>query len=214
MMFVFAGTAAAQGGADWQFRLAGGVAFPAGAATGAPALSASFTAGLRAMVVPRAFPVPLTVEVEGVHWLTPSRPDRTAVPLDEGLYVKRALHFPLLVGVRMPLGSGQWRYGVGLSAGAYWRNLTLQRMAAPGVMDDMEESGWGMAWKVDAEMLWRMRLSLAVSYLAFGNPFGNCGDVPYGTGAVVDGVRRSQPSMTGYGQGFLTLSLGYHLQVK
>jgi hypothetical protein len=90
--------------------------------------------------------------------------------------------------------------------------LNLQRMAAPGVMDDMEEHGWGLAWKIDFETVIANRLSLGVSYLAFGNLFGTCNEPPAGTGTVnADGIRRSQPTLDGYGQGFLTISLGYHL---
>ncbi len=213
LMALFSAGAVAQSGADWMFRLTAGAAFPAGAASGAPELSTSFTAGLRALVVPHSFPIPIAVCLDGVHWLSSPAPDRSAVPIDEGLYVKRALHFPVTVGVWIPLfgGRGLWS-DLTVTLGPYWRNLNLQRMAAPGVMDDMEEHGWGLAWKIDFETVIANRLSLGVSYLAFGNLFGTCNEPPAGTSTVnADGIRRSQPTLDGYGQGFLTISLGYHL---
>ena len=213
VMLLAAVGAMGQGGADWGVRVTAGAAFPAGAAEGAPTLSTSFASGVRALVVPHAFPIPLTVSIEGVHWLSSSTPNRSAVPIDEGLYVKRALQFPLLLGVWLPIwgGRGLWS-DINLSVGPYWRNLNLQRMAAPGVMDDMEEHGWGVAWKVEWEVVVANRFSLGVSYLGFGNPFGTCSEPPVGTGPVsTTGVRRSQPTLEGYGQGFLTVSVGYHI---
>lgn len=201
--------------AQWWGSVTVGPAFPSGATANAPSLSTSFTAGIRAGYSPKRWPGSIVVMLDGVHWLQSDYPNRSAAPLDEGLYVSRALHFPLTAGLALPVfGFGDdWDIVLYGTVGTYWRNLTCKRMAAPGVMDDMEEHGWGFAWKVGLDIVYYGRFSLGVSYLACGNPFVTGGDpLPAGTGPIVDGVRRSQPTLDGYGQGFLTLSLGYLLR--
>lgn len=202
---------------EWTGGLTAGVAFPAGASDNAPGLSTSFAAGLRASYIldGPAF----TMMIDGIHWLKSEYPDRSAVPIDDGLYVSRALHFPATAGLAYFMGGrGGWPVvDVYAAAGAYWRNLTCKRMAAPGVMDDMEEHGWGFAWKVGLDVICRIRhaprLSLSVSYLALGNPFATgCDPLPSGMGTIDEnGIRRSQPALEGYGQGFFNVSIGYWL---
>ena len=204
--------AVAQRGADWIFRFTAGAAFPAGAATGTPELSTSLTTSLRAVVIPYTLPIQIAVSLDGIYGLSSHMPDRSAVPIDKGLYVKRAMHFPLTVGLWLPLFGqrGLWS-DLTVTVGPYWRNLNLQRMAALGVMDDMEEHGWGLSWKLDLETVIGNRWSLGISYLIFGNIFGDCSNPPLGTGPVSEGgIRRSQLTLDGYGQGFLSISLGYH----
>lgn len=200
--------------AQWKGSLSAGVAFPAGATGNAPRLSTSFTAGIRAVWIPERMPLGLTAMLDGFHWLKGEHPDRSAVPLDEELHTFRALHFPLTVGLWIPFVSlhNTLNASAYIAVGGYWRNMTCQRMAAPGVMDDMEESGWGVAWKVGIEIIYNDRFSLGISYLACGNPFATGGDpLPAGTGMIENGIRRSQPSLDGYGQGFLCVTLGYWL---
>ena len=202
---------------EWSGGLTAGAAFPAGASDNAPGLSTSFAAGLRASYIRGG--VAFTVMIDGVHWLKSEYPDRSAVPIDEGLYVSRALHFPATAGLAFFLGGrGGWPVvDVYAAAGCYWRNLTCKRMASPGVVDDMEEHGWGFACKVGFDVIFRIchspRLSLGVSYLALGNPFATGGAAPAaGTGPIDEnGVRRSQPTLEGYGQGFFNVSIGYWL---
>ena len=202
---------------EWMGGLTAGVAFPSGASDNAPGLSTSFNAGLRASYILEG--LAFTAMIDGVHWLKSESPDRSAVPIDDGLYVSRALHFPVTAGLAFFMGGrGGWPVvDVYAAAGTCWRDLTCKRMAAPGVMDDMEEHGWSFAWKVGFDVFCRVghapRLSLSVSYLAMGNPFATGGEsLPAGAGAVDEnGIRRSQPTLEGYGQGFLNFSIGYWL---
>lgn len=201
---------------EWMGGLSAGLAVPAGSSSNAPKLSESFTAGLRAVYFPGRPALPLTVMLDGIHWLYSESPDRSAVPIDEGLYAKRYLCFPVTAGLLLPICSvgkkHSWALTGYATVGAYWRNINCQRMAAPGVMDDMEEHGWGVAWKVGFDLARRFEWFVGVSYTAFGNPFGSGGDpLPAGTGAVVDGVRRSQPTLDGFGQGFIKFEIGYWL---
>lgn len=200
---------------QWVGGLSAGVALPAGASDNAPKLSTCFTAGLRGMYFAEHIPLDFTVMLDGVHWMKSDYPDLYAVPLDEGLYAKRYLFFPLTAGVTIPFWSGNSGLGVMgfATVGAYFRNINCLRMAAPGVMDNMEEHGFGMAWKVGVDLTYMFKLALTISYTAFGNPFATGGDpMPAGTGPVnEDGVRRSQPTLEGYGQGFLNVSIGYWL---
>ena len=46
----------------------------------------------------------------------------------------------------------------------------------------------------------------------YGVPETGGDPLPAGTGPIVDGVRRSQPTLDGYGQGFLAVSLGYWIR--
>lgn len=195
----------------WKGSLHVGAAVPAHASDNAPSLSTSFSAGIRAVYFPQSMPVGFTAMLDGIHWIHSSSPTRSAVPMDDGLYVSRALHFPLTVGVWYPFWTCRNASLAAYAAiGAHWRNVTCKRMAAPGVMDDMEEHGWGFAWKVGAEFVIWERFSLAIGYTALGNPFGSGGDpLPVGTGPIEEGVRRSQPTLDGFGQGFLNISLGY-----
>ena len=199
--------------AQWMGGLTAGAAFPVGASNNAPSLSTSFTAGVRVMYLLKNSPLALSVMIDGVHWLKSEHPHRSIVPLDEKLYTSRALHFPGTVGVNYIIGGRKgWMADVYAAGGIYWRNLTCQRMAAPGVMDDMEEHGWGVACKVGLDFIYRPRFGLSVSYMALGNPFATRGDsMPAGTGPIENGVRRSQPTLDGYVQGFLSLSLGFYL---
>lgn len=198
---------------DWMGGLTMGAAFPAGASNNAPELRTSFASSLWVRGLLKDTPVALMLSVEGVHWVNEVVPDRAAVPVDEGLYAKRYVLFPVTAGVALTAGKAfGFTFDFYAAVGFHWRNLNCQRMAAPGLMDDMEEHGWGVAWKVGAEVLHKSHLSLSVSYLAVGNPFGTGGDgLPAGTGTVHDGVRRSQPSLEGYGQGFVIVSLGYFI---
>lgn len=199
---------------DWMGGLTMGAAFPAGASGNAPELRTSIASSLWVRGQLGRTPVALTLMVDGVHWVNEVAPDRTAVPLDEGLYAKRYVLFPVTAGVALEVGEAWgFLFDVYATVGFHWRNLNCQRMAAPGLMDDMEEHGWGVAWKVGGEVLHRSHFSLSVSYLAVGNPFGTGGDgLQAGSGTVnADGIRRSQPSLEGYGQGFVTVSLGYFI---
>lgn len=199
---------------QWCGSVTVGPAFPCGATDNAPSLSTSFTAGIRALYISKQIPLGVTLMLDGVHWLKSESPDRSAMPLDEGLYVSRALHFPITAGLWYSFWTpSQWNLAAYAAVGAHWRNLTCKRMAAPGVMDDMEEHGWGFAWKVGLDIVYNKRFSLGVSYLACGNPFASGGDpLPAGTGAIENGIRRSQPTLAGYGQGFLSVTLGYWIR--
>lgn len=198
---------------EWMGGLTVGVALPAGASNNAPQLSTSFTAGLRAMYLLDNSPLAFSVMIDGVHWVKSEHPDRSAVPLDDKVYAFRSLHFPATLGVNYLWGDrSKWLVDCYVAGGVYWRNLTCQRMAAPGVMDDMEEHGWGMAWKAGIDVIFLSHCGISVSYTALGNPFAAGGaPLPAGTGPVEDGVRRSQPSLEGYGQGFLNISVDYWL---
>lgn len=199
---------------EWFGGVTAGAAIPTGASDNAPGLSPSFTAGLRVGYCFDDTPLALSVMIDGVHWLKSEHPTRSAVPLDEGLYVSRALHFPVMAGLSYLLrpNNSPWFLDIYAAGGAYWRNITCQRMASPGVMDDMEEHGWGVVCKVGLDVHYTSRWSFGVSYTAMGNPFATGGDpLPAGTGAIVDGTRRSQPTIEGYGQGFFNISIGYWL---
>lgn len=203
------------GRSQWWGSVTVGGAVPAGATDNAPVLSTSFTAGIRAMYSPKTWPGIVVVMLDGVHWLKSESPDREAAPMDESLYVNRSLHFPFTAGLLMPVwGMGDdWDIVVYGAVGGYWRNITCRRMVAPGVMDEMEEHGWGFAWKVGFDIVYDGRFSLGMSYLALGNPFTSGGaPLPAGTGAIENGVRYSQPTLEGYGQGFLSLTLGYWIR--
>ena len=206
--------------AQWLGGVTAGAALPLGASDNAPRLSTSFTAGIRASYLFDKLAV--MVMLDGVHWIESEHPDRSAVPLDDGLYVSRALHFPVTAGLAYFCDidrANRWMMDVYGAVGGYWHNLTCQRMAAPGVMDIMEEHGWGFACKVGFDVIYRCGqrplLSLGISYSALGNPFATGGDpLPAGTGPIEKGIRRSQPTLSGYGQGFLNITLGYWLSFK
>lgn len=210
----------------WSGGLTAGLALPAGASDNAPELSTAMTAGVRVSYGLERMPIYLTAMVDGVHWLSTSDPDHLAVPLDRGLYTNRFMFFPFTFGVgyRGGLGHGM-AFDLYATAGGYWRNIICRRMSAPRVMDGMNESGWGFACKVGGDIFFNRYLSLGVSYLMLGNPFGKGGDaLPAGADIIAYGsfltgpdndipitVRRSQPSLSGYGQGLLLITLGYHL---
>jgi hypothetical protein len=164
--------------------------------------------------------------VDGVHWLSTEDPDHLAVPLDEKMYTNRFLFFPFTVGVGY-LGDLGWGmvFDIYAAAGGYWRNIICRQMSAPSVMDGMNESGWGFACKVGADIYINKHFRLGVSYLMLGNPSATGGEpLPAGSdiigyGSFLTGpdndipitVRRSQPSLSRYGQGFLFFTLGYCL---
>ena len=226
MLVMLACSGAGVAHAQWMGGLSVGLALPAGASSNAPELSTAMAAGVEVTYLLGRTPIYLTAMVDGVHWLSTNDPDHLAVPLDEGLYTNRFMFFPFTIGVGYIGGLGHgMAFDLYAAAGGYWRNIICRQMSAPRVMDGMNESGWGFACKVGGDFFFNRYLSLGVSYLMLGNPFGKGGDaLPAGADIVGYGsfltgpdndipitVRRSQPSLSGYGQGFLLVSLGYHL---
>lgn len=211
---------------QWAGGLSAGLALPAGASDNAPELSTAMTAGLHVQYLLGRTHVYLTAMVDGVHWLSTEDPDHLAVPLDEKMYTNRFLFFPFTVGMGYfgDLCHGMV-FDIYAAAGGYWRNIICRQMSAPGVMDGMNESGWGFACKVGADIYINKHFRLGVSYLMLGNPSATGGE-PLPAGADIIGygsfltgpdndipitVRRSQPSLSRYGQGFLLFTLGYCL---
>lgn len=218
------------GGAQgWGGGLSVGLAMPAGASDNAPELSTALVAGVNVQRFVGRTPLYLTAMLDGVHWLSTSDPDHLAVPLDSKMYTNRFMFFPFTVGVgyMAEMGHGM-AFDLYATAGGYWRNIICRQMSAPRVMDGMNESGWGFACKVGGDFFFNEHFSLGVIYLMLGNPFGKGGDaLPAGADIIAYDsfltgpdndipvtVRRSQPSLSGYGQGFLLVSLGYHLSMN
>lgn len=214
------------GQGDWMGSLNVGVAIPASASGNAPELSTAMTAGLRLHCLVGRTPLFLTAMVDGVHWLTTHDPDHLATPLDRGMYTNRFMFFPFTAGVGFIGGLGHgMAFNLYATVGGYWRNIICRQMSAPGVMDAMNESGWGFACKFGFDFYMSKHWMLGVSYLRLGNPSGDGGEaLPAGAPVVGYGsfltgpdndvavtVRRFQPSLEGYGQGFLFVTLGYNI---
>ena len=207
VMLLCAAWAPAKG--QWECALYGGVGMPVLASGNAPELRVSLVTGLRGGYALNGGWV-LTGEVWQVRHLKEDNPNIVSVPLDTAFRVKRYQLIPLLVGVGYRFPLSDWAKGtVYASAGGYFRYIHCQKQTATLTLDDMGESGWGLAGKVGAEvMLWE-RLSLQGWFMAMGNPFENeTSALPYRKNTDVT-YNRTHWRLEGYRQCFWGVSLGY-----
>ena len=193
---------------QWKCTVYGGVAMPALSSSNAPELRTSLATGLRGDYSIGSWL--LTGEVWQVRQLREDNLDLTEVPLDTAFRVKRYQLIPLLLGVGYRFPLTDWSEGTLYGAvGGYFRYIHCQKQTSFMLIDDIGESGWGIAGKMSVEVrLWK-RVNLSVWLMAMGNPFEEEGEAIPGSKASEVTFNRSHWQMEGYKQCFWGCALGY-----
>lgn len=198
--------------AQFDAKVGMGVALPIAGSANAPEVRSSVMGSLE---VGRRMgadsPWRLALSLEGLHWTGTASPVRDAVPMDEGLYNKRYLFFPLTLGVSydFPLP-----YSMKLRAlaavGGYYRFQDCSRVEHSGVLGDLNDSGFGFALKAAVDlMMLGDRLSLGVSFLALGNPFETEQTSFPARNQAATATVQHNCTLQGFSRCFVGIALGY-----
>lgn len=193
---------------QWECVLYGGVGLPVLSSDNAPELRESLATALRGGYALGESWV-LTGEVWQVRQFQLHDLDES-LTVDSSFRVKRyqLLPFMLGVGYRLPLSSVV-EGTCYASLGGYFRYIHCQKELTPQLMDDMGESGWGLAAKLSVEvMLWK-RLGMQVWVMLMGNPFEEENAAIPGSKSDDFVFNRTHWHLEGYRQGFWGVMLGY-----
>ena len=151
LFFAVAGPARGQ----WGCTLYGGLAVPTLASWNAPELRVSLATGLRGHWTVDSSRWSVTGEVWQVRHLKEENPDVEVIPLDTICYVKRYQLIPFMLGAeyRFAVGTMPLTVAFGASLGGYFRYIHFRKRVTMQMINDIGESGWGMAGKVSASKL-------------------------------------------------------------
>ena len=190
-----------------------GMAFPVAGSDNAPDLRTSFVGSLAVgyRIGADDSPWRLVADLDGLHWTGSAAPDRDAVPMDEGVYNRRYLFFPLTIGASYDLRLSQ---GLALrtlvAMGGYYRYQNCLRLEHPGVLGDLNDSGFGFALKSAIELLLLdNRLSLGMSFFALGNPFETTQTAFPARNPAATATVRHNSTLEGFSRCFIGIALGY-----
>lgn len=195
-----------------RFGLYGGVGVPGVRSESAPKVRTSYATGLSGEWRVESSGLWVRISVDYLRWITSGGPKFEAL-LDPKFYVKTYQFIPLTLGAGYEVGLCRWaRAEVYGGVGAYWRYLHCQKMLMPMVVDNMDNTGWGLALKAGADVkVLQGHLSVGGYVLLLGNPWATGGTpVPRSTKEGDAVMLWRYPVVSGYGQCFAGLVVGYH----